>query len=56
MYEYAQRGNIVKMRDRASQALMRAMNLPLHDRGTEIDGFAEARRRTWWMTVSLSRY
>ncbi|KAH0293789.1 hypothetical protein KCU62_g885, partial [Aureobasidium sp. EXF-3399] len=50
VYEYAQRGNIAKMRDRASQALMRAMNLSLHDRGTEIDGFAEARRRTWWMT------
>ena len=53
VYEYAQRGNITKMRDRASQALMMAMNLSLHDRGTELDGFAEARRRIWWMTVSL---
>ncbi|KAL2026473.1 hypothetical protein VTO58DRAFT_102453 [Aureobasidium pullulans] len=50
VYEYAQRGNITKMRDRASQALMMAMNLSLHDRGTELDGFAEARRRIWWMT------
>ncbi|THZ89867.1 hypothetical protein D6C88_04497, partial [Aureobasidium pullulans] len=51
VYEYAQRGNITKMRDRASQALMMAMNLSLHDRGTELDGFAEARRRIWWMTA-----
>ncbi|THZ12509.1 hypothetical protein D6C90_10374, partial [Aureobasidium pullulans] len=50
VYEYAQRGNITKMRDRASQALMMAMNLSLHDRGTELDRFAEARRRIWWMT------
>jgi len=56
VYEYAQRGNIAKMRDRASQALMRAMNLSLHDRGTEINGFAEARRRTWWMTVRVFRF
>jgi hypothetical protein len=53
VYEYAQRGNIAKMRDRAGQALMRAMDLSLHDRGTELDGFAEARRRVWWMTVSF---
>ena len=52
VYEYAQRGNIAKMRDRAGQALMRAMDLSLHNRGTELDGFAEARRRIWWMTVS----
>jgi hypothetical protein len=53
VYEYAQRGNIAKMRDRAGQALMRAMDLSLHDRGTELDEFAEARRRVWWMTVSF---
>jgi hypothetical protein len=52
VYEYSQRGNIPKMRDRAGQALMRAMDLSLHDRGTELDFFTEARRRTWWMTVS----
>ncbi|KAI4723137.1 hypothetical protein E4T48_00383 [Aureobasidium sp. EXF-10727] len=50
VYEYAQRGNITKMRDRAGQALMRAMDLSLHDRGTELDVFGEARRRIWWMT------
>lgn len=54
VYEYAQRGNITKMRDRASQALMLAMHLSLHDRGTELDDFAEARRRIWWMTASLT--
>jgi hypothetical protein len=53
VYEYAQRGNISKMRDRAGQALIRAMDLSLHDRGTEIDVYAEARRRVWWMTVSF---
>jgi hypothetical protein len=56
VYEYSQRGNISKMRDRAGQALMRAMNLSLHDRGTELDFFTEARRRTWWMTVSYFRF
>ncbi|KAI5255326.1 hypothetical protein E4T42_01894 [Aureobasidium subglaciale] len=50
VYEYAQRGNITKMRDRASQALIMAMNLSLHDRGTELDLYAESRRRVWWMT------
>ncbi|KAH0041568.1 hypothetical protein KCU80_g3608, partial [Aureobasidium melanogenum] len=50
VYEYAQRGNITKMRDRAGQALMMAMNLSLHDRGTELDTFAEARSRIWWMS------
>ncbi|KAH0343880.1 hypothetical protein KCU81_g4970, partial [Aureobasidium melanogenum] len=50
VYEYAQRGNITKMRDRAGQAMMMAMNLSLHDRGTELDAFAEARSRIWWMS------
>jgi hypothetical protein len=53
VYEYAQRGNISKMRDRAGQALMRAMDLSLHNRETESDVYAEARRRAWWMTVSF---
>jgi hypothetical protein len=53
VYEYAQRGNIAKMRDRAGQALMRAMDLSLHTRETESDVYAEARRRVWWMTVSF---
>jgi hypothetical protein len=51
-YEYAQRGNIVKMRTRASQALDMAMALGLHSRGHEDGKYAEANRRTWWMTVS----
>ncbi|MCJ1301783.1 hypothetical protein MMC08_004584 [Hypocenomyce scalaris] len=51
IYEYAQRGNITKMRSRAGQALISAMNLGLHSRGNEEDDFSEARRRAWWMTV-----
>lgn len=51
IYEYAQRGNVLKMRNRAGQALVAAMNLNLHARGEEDDIFAEARRRAWWMTV-----
>ena len=54
IYEYAQRGNISKMRNRAGQALVSAMNMSLHSRGDEDDEFAEARRRAWWMTVSTS--
>jgi hypothetical protein len=51
-YEYAQRGNIVKMRTRSSQALDMAMALGLHSKGDEEGTYAEANRRTWWMTVS----
>ena len=51
VYEYAQRGNINKTRDRASQALIMAINMSLHDRGMEIGVFAEAKRRAWWMAV-----
>lgn len=51
-YEYAQRGNIAKMRNRAGQALNAALNLGLHAKGDEDGYFAEANRRTWWMTVS----
>lgn len=53
VYEYAQRGNMAKMRNRAGQALTAAMSMSLHD-ATENDEFTEARRRAWWMTVSLS--
>jgi len=52
-YEYAQRGNIAKMRNRAGQALNAALNLGLHAKGNEEDYFAEANRRVWWMTVSI---
>ena len=50
VYEYAQRGNINKMRNRAGQALTTAMGISLHET-VEEDEFAEAKRRAWWMTV-----
>lgn len=53
-YEYAQRGNIAKMRNRAGQAVNAAMNLGLHAKGNEEGYFAEANKRTWWMTVSVA--
>jgi hypothetical protein len=54
-YEYAQRGNIAKMRNRAGQALTTAMNLGLH--ANDDDGvYAEANRRTWWMTVRITNW
>ncbi|BCR88441.1 transcription factor domain-containing protein [Aspergillus chevalieri] len=49
VYEYAQRGNINKMRNRAGQALTTAMSISLHET-VEEDEFAEAKRRAWWMT------
>lgn len=51
VYEYVQRGNMTKMKNRAGQALTTAMCMSLHE-ATENDQFAEARRRAWWMTVS----
>lgn len=50
VYEYAQRGNLKKMQNRAGQALMAAMDLSLHSSMVE-DEFSEARRRVWWMSV-----
>ena len=52
IYEYAQRGNISKMRTRAGQALISAMDMSLHSHGDNDDQFAEAKRRAWWMCVS----
>jgi hypothetical protein len=52
-YEYSQRGNISKMRNRTGQALSAAMNLGLHAKDGE-DIYAEANRRTWWMTVRIT--
>ncbi|KAI1628272.1 C6 zinc finger domain protein [Exophiala viscosa] len=51
IYEYAQRGNLAKMRNRASQAYDAAIRLGLHDI-TDLppDECTEARRRAWWMT------
>jgi hypothetical protein len=51
VYEYAQRGNMLKMRNRAGQALHMAMNMSLHCLQGEEDDFSEANRRAWWMTV-----
>ncbi|PYH96313.1 C6 zinc finger domain protein [Aspergillus ellipticus CBS 707.79] len=50
IYEYTQRGNLLKMRYRAGQALAIALDMSLHALGDEYDEFAEARRRAWWMT------
>lgn len=52
IYEYAQRGNISKMRTRAGQALISAMDMSLHSQGDDGGEFAEAKRRAWWMCVS----
>lgn len=54
IYEYAQRGNLVKMRSRAGQAYVMAMDMSLHALGAQDDEFSEARRRAWWMTVGAS--
>lgn len=51
VYEYAQRGNLKKMRSRAGQAYVMAMDMSLHSLGAQDDEFSEARRRAWWMTV-----
>ncbi|PKY02737.1 C6 finger domain protein [Aspergillus campestris IBT 28561] len=48
-YEYAQRGNIRKLCNRAGQALTAAMSVSLHEM-VEEDEFSEARKRAWWMT------
>ncbi|KAI1131305.1 C6 zinc finger domain-containing protein [Nemania abortiva] len=50
VYEYAQRGNLKKMRARAGAALVAAMSLFLHKISDVEDEYSEARRRVWWMT------
>ena len=50
IYEYAQRGNLKKMRARAGAALVAAMSLRLHQRSEVEDEYTEAGRRVWWMT------
>ncbi|KAI0848847.1 hypothetical protein F5Y00DRAFT_236753 [Daldinia vernicosa] len=50
VYEYAQRGNLKKMRARVGAALVAAMSQMLHINSDEEDEYSEARRRTWWMT------
>ncbi|KAH8891105.1 hypothetical protein GQ53DRAFT_649366 [Thozetella sp. PMI_491] len=49
VYEYAQRGNLKRMQNRAGQALMLAMGQLLH-LDTEESKLAETKRRVWWMT------
>ncbi|KAJ5120657.1 uncharacterized protein N7515_010045 [Penicillium bovifimosum] len=49
VYEYAQRGNLLKMRYRAGQALAIALDKGLHAQMGD-DEYSEARRRAWWMT------
>ncbi|KAI2707026.1 transcriptional regulator family: Fungal Specific TF [Penicillium roqueforti] len=49
VYEYSQRGNLLKMRYRAGQALAIALDKSLHAQ-LENDESSEARRRAWWMT------
>jgi hypothetical protein len=52
-YEYAQRGNLKKMRNRANQALVSAVNLSLFE-CSDSDEHIEVKARVWWMTVSLA--
>lgn len=52
-YEYAQRGNIAKMRNRAGQAVNAAINLGLHIKGDEEGYYSEANRRVWWMAYIM---
>ncbi|GLI72612.1 hypothetical protein PoHVEF18_000791 [Penicillium ochrochloron] len=51
VYEYSQRGNLLKMRYRAGQALALALDKSLHS-CMDNDEFSEARRRAWWMTFT----
>ncbi len=52
VYEYAQRGNLKKLQNRATEAFANAMmNLSLHTQIDDNDSYAEAKRRVWWMTV-----
>ncbi|KAI1176704.1 hypothetical protein F4777DRAFT_248266 [Nemania sp. FL0916] len=50
VYEYAQRGNLKKMRARAGAALVAAMSLSLHTKNEVENEYSEARRRAWWVT------
>lgn len=58
IYEYAQRGNLVKMRNRSSQALDAATRMSLHEEDPSCypDQFTEARRRAWWMTACIFKH
>ncbi|KAF2968271.1 hypothetical protein GQX73_g5331 [Xylaria multiplex] len=56
VYEYAQRGNLKKMRARAGAALVSAMSLFLHTRNDVEDEYSEARRRPPTFEVFGSSY
>ncbi|KAI3334794.1 hypothetical protein F4824DRAFT_511556 [Ustulina deusta] len=56
VYEYAQRGNLKKMRARAGAALVAAMSLFLHTRNEIEDEYSEARRRPPTFEVFGSSY
>ncbi|KID74065.1 Fungal Zn binuclear cluster domain containing protein, partial [Metarhizium brunneum ARSEF 3297] len=49
-YEHTQRGNMLKMTTRASQALIMARNMSLHQLDGFEDEYSEAKRRAWWMS------
>ncbi|KAF5135029.1 hypothetical protein E5D57_005671 [Metarhizium anisopliae] len=52
-YEHTQRGNMLKMTTRASQALVMARNMSLHQLDGFEDEYSEAKRRAWWMSASV---
>ncbi|KAE8371098.1 C6 finger domain protein [Aspergillus bertholletiae] len=53
IYEYAQRGNIDNMLQRANQALALAMSMALHE-AVEEEPYADSKRRVWWMTYMMA--
>lgn len=53
IYEYAQRGNIDGMLQRANQALALAMSMALHE-AVEEEPYADSKRRVWWMTYMMA--
>ena len=55
IYEYAQRGNVSRMRARINQAVTMAMDISLHALGKSPEESCEAQRRAWWITVCLPR-
>ncbi|OIW34945.1 hypothetical protein CONLIGDRAFT_32006 [Coniochaeta ligniaria NRRL 30616] len=52
MYQYLHHGNATKMRQLAEEAFDSSVKLSLHIIPHDDTNFSEARRRTWWMTVS----
>ncbi|KAG0646570.1 Xylanolytic transcriptional activator xlnR [Hyphodiscus hymeniophilus] len=55
-YEYAQRGNIAKMKSRAGVAVAKAMDLGLHAKGHEKGEDAEANRRACLRPLTILLY